>query len=719
MKKIFLLLFVAPFVSFSQTKPITLEDIYKKGTFRVESVLGFNSLKDGQFYVENTANGIVKKSFETGQTVDTIVRLNDVKDNFGNALPLTDYSFSSNENKLLINLKRESIYRRSSKAIVYAYDIASKKTWLIDTGKILYASFSPDASKVAYVKNNNLFYKDLNSNKTTQVTKDGKWNNIINGNADWVYEEEFGLSKAFEWSSKGSYLAYYKFNESKVKEYTMAYYDSLYPKQYSYKYPKAGEANSTIEIHVYNTLLAKDVKVDIGVETDIYIPKIAFTQNNENLCITWLNRLQNNMQLLMANAATGKTKVFYTETNKYYVDIANALRFLKNDTHFMYASEKSGFRHIYLQSFDGKQQIQLTKGNFDVAEMIELDEANKQVYFTASYNAPTTRSLCSVDFEGKKITPIKNDIGTHTIRFNSNFSYYTDTYSTIAQVPTISVYKTANHQLIRTLKDNAKLATTIKEYGFATPQFIKVPTSKGEILNGWMLKPKNFDSTKKYPVLFCNYGGPGSQQVADRWGAVSAWHQYFAQQGIIVVSVDNTGTGFRGEEFKKKTYLQLGKLEIEDQIDAAKYMGTLPFIDAKRIGHYGWSFGGFMSSLAITKGADVFKLAVAGAPVTSWRFYDNIYTERYMRTPKENQKGYDENAPINYVKNIKGKLLIVHGTADDNVHFQNSLMMTNELIKNNIEFENAYYPNKSHGFRGDNSEFHSGSKMTKFILNNL
>ncbi len=720
MKK-FVLLLLLPFTTWAQTKLITLEDVYKKGTFRPETVAGFSSMKDGRYYTESDKEGnILQKSFVTGETISTLINSSDVKDDKGIVLGLKDFTWSDDETKLLVYKERENIYRRSSKAITYSYDIATKKIVKIDDAKIMHATYSPDGNKVAFVKDNNLFIKDIATNKTTQITKDGKWNFIINGNADWVYEEEFSLSRAFQWSKKGSYLAYYKFDESKVKEYTMAYYDSLYPRQYAYKYPKAGEANSIIEIHIYNLATKKDVKADIGKETDIYIPRIKFTQDDTRLSITCLNRLQNDMQLLMADAATGKTKMYHQEKNKYYVEMENGnVTFLEDGKHFAYTSNKDGYTHIYLKTIDGSKEIQITKGNFDVADLMEIDEKNNIIYFTAAYNSPKTRSLLSVDMQGKNMTPILNDAGTHAIRFNKNFTYFMDTYSGADFPPQISIYETKTVQQIRLLKDNAKLIALMKDYGFATPAFIKVPTSKGDILNGWMLKPKDFDETKKYPVLFCNYGGPGSQQVANRWGAVSAWHQYFVQHGIIVVCVDNTGTGFRGEEFKKKTYLQLGRLEIEDQIDAAKHLATLPYIDAKRIGHYGWSFGGFMSSLAITKGAGTFSMAVAGAPVTSWRYYDNIYTERYMRTPQENKQGYDDNAPMNFVKNIKGKFLIVHGTADDNVHFQNSVMMVNELIKNNIDFESTYYPNKAHSFQGDNSEFHKSSKITKFILDNL
>jgi len=718
MRKLFLLLLMTPLFVWSQNKQISLEDIYKLGTFRAEGVPGFRSMQDGRFYTETTPQALLKKNFLTGETVDTIVRVSDVKDENGKALNLFDFEWNDNEQKILIFKNRESIYRRSSMAIVYAYDIDSKKTIKVDEEKVLHATYSPDGSKVAFVKKNNLFYKDLISGNTTQVTKDGEWNNIINGNCDWVYEEEFEFTRAFQWSKNGTYLAYYKFNESKVPQFEMTMYEGLYPETYNYKYPKAGDANSTIEIHVYQLQTGKDVLADIGTEKDIYIPRIKWTQDDTKLAIAWMNRLQNHLKWMVADANSGSTTIIYDEQNKYYVEVNDDLQFLADGKHFITTNETDGYRHIYLYGMDGKLKTQLTKGKWEITEILGVDEKKKMVYFTAAYTSALDRQLFSVDFSGKKMKQLSQGSGTHRISMNADYSYYVDNYSTLTTPAVISIYD-INGKLVKQLKDNAKLKAKMGEYALGTPEFIKVPNSKGDTLNGWMLKPKDFDANKKYPVLFCNYGGPGSQQVADRWGAVSFWHQLLAQKGYIIVSIDNTGTGFRGEEFKKKTYLQLGKLEIEDQIDAAKYLGTMAYIDKARIGHWGWSYGGFMSSLAISKGADAFSFAIAVAPVTNWRYYDNIYTERYMRTPQENKQGYDDNAPMNFTKKIKGKFLIIHGTADDNVHFQNSVMMVENMIQNNVDFESAYYPNKNHGISGGNTSFHIYSKMTNFILKHL
>ena len=454
-------------------------------------------------------------------------------------------------------------------------------------------------------------------------------------------------------------------------------------------------------------------------------PRIKWTQNDNNLVVFHLNRHQDYLQLLLTDAATGKSALMYDETNKYYVDINDNWRFLKAGSAFLFTSEMNGYDQLYLYSMDGKKKIQLHKTNYDIADISGVDENKKLVYYTLAYPTALDRNLFVTSFDGLKTTQLTTGNGWHKIEMNDSLTQFYDYYSNINTPKTTTLYnivvtkKSIAAVQNKVVGENAALKNLLGNYDLGTVTLIKVPNSKGDTLNGWMLKPSNYDEHQKYPVLFCNYGGPGSQQVTNRYGAVSYWHRLLAENGFIVVSVDNTGTGFRGEAFKKKTYLQLGKLEIEDQIDAAKYLSTLSYIDKNRIGHWGWSYGGFMSSLAITKGAGVFKAAVAVAPVTSWRFYDNIYTERYMRTPAENPKGYDDNSPLNFVEKIKGKFLIIHGTGDDNVHFQNSVEMVEAMIQKNIVFESGYYPNRNHGISGGNTTFHLWSKMTNWLIDNL
>lgn len=703
MRKIVLFLSILPLLATSQQKQITLEDIYKKGTFKGEVVPGF-----------------------TVKTMDSLVQAADIREG-NNKLPVNDYLISRGKKRALIFTRRESIYRHSSKAYCYVYDFATHKLNKLDTAKLLHATFSPDGSRVAYVKDNNLYLLDIASNRVTAITTDGKWNYIINGNCDWVYEEEFSFTRAYQWSPEGNYIAYYRFDESRVREYSMTIYDNAYNREYRYKYPKAGEENSKVEIYIYDIRTGQKAKAQYE-EGDIYIPRIKWAKDDESLFVFWMNRHQNNLKLLKTNARTGSSTVWYEEKNKYYIEISDDWRFLEDGKHYLFTSEMSGYNHIYLYGINGGAKIQISKGNYDVTAIEGVDEINKRVFYTMAWPRPMDRNLFVTDFAGKKTMQLTQGEAWHKIQLNEDFTRFLDYRSELNSPPVVTLYdiaadkkKGVTAKWVKTMGENARLKAKMEEYGFARAEFIRVPNSKGDTLNGFMIKPANFDPSKKYPVLFSNYGGPGSQEVASKPHKYYLWYQYLAQKGFIILTVDNTGTGYRGEEFRKKTYLQLGKYEIEDQIDAAKYISKFPYVDKNHIGHWGWSYGGFMSALAITKGNDVFTAAVAVAPVTNWRFYDNVYTERYMRTPQENPGGYDDNSPINFTDRIKGKFLLIHGTGDDNVHFQNSTQMISALIKSNIDFESAYYPNKHHGISGlaDNTTFHLWSKMTEWILTNL
>ena len=707
MRKLLALLLFIPILVSAQKKEITLEDIYKKGTFRGEAI---------------------RADFDQ-KSKDPEIKTENIKDENGKAFGQADDIIISSKypNTVLLKKGTEPIYRRSSKSFVYLYDVVAQKLFQLEKEKIMHPTLSPKGDKIAYVMNNNLYLYDISTHSSRAVTTDGKWNEIINGNCDWVYEEEFEFTRAYEWSPEGNFLAYYRFDESKVKEYQFTQFDNSYNKQYTYKYPKAGEENSKVEIHIYDVASNKDVKAQYD-QGDIYIPRIKWTQDDKTLVVFWLNRHQDDLKLLSTNAQTGAASLLYEEKNKYFVEINDDWLFLKDGRNFLFTSEMNGYKHLYLYSLDGKTRTQITKGNFEVTEVNAVDETNKRIFYTMAWPRPMDRNVFVIDFAGKKATALTSGEAWHRVVLNDSLTRFYDFKTDINTPQKVTLNeivmdkkKNMTMKEVRTLGESAKLKDKLNDYNFGKAEFIRVPNSKGDTLNGWMLKPANFDPSKKYPVLFCNYGGPGSQQVANRFGSVSTWHQLLAQKGFIVVSVDNTGTGFRGEEFKKKTYLQLGKFEIEDQIDAAKYLATMPYVDKNNIGHWGWSFGGFMSALAITKGNEVFSAAVSVAPVTNWRFYDNIYTERYMRTPQENPKGYDDNSPINFTDRIKGKYLLIHGTADDNVHFQNSTEMVKALVKSNTDFESAYYPNKNHGISGglDNTTFHLWSKMTNWILDNM
>lgn len=704
MRRLFFVLLLLPLVAAAQKKQITLEDIFKNRVFLETPVQAFSQT-----------------------TVDSLVNPEDVKDESEKQIAIHDYKLSEDKKRIIFFTDRESIYRRSSKAYAYLFDIASKKTTRLSEQKIMHATFSPDGSKIAFVRDNNLYIYEIASGHTQAITTDGKWNSIINGNCDWVYEEEFEFTQAYQWSPKGDFLAYYRFDETNVKEYQFTVFDSSYNKQYSYKYPKAGESDSLVEIHIYDVNSGRDVKAQYE-QGDIYIPRIKWTEDDHSLVVFWMNRHQDDLKLLLTNAQTGTGNLLYEEKNKYYVEITDDWEFLKDGKHFIFTSEMNGYRHIYLYSLDGKNKEQVTKGNYDVTDVSGIDEKNQVIYYTAAYPTPMDRTVFATDFAGKKIYQLTRSQGWHRVVFNDDFTQFYDYYSTINTPQVVTLYSISMNKArqvstrsVKVISDNANTLSKWNEYELGKPELIRVPNSKGDTLNGWMLKPVNFDANKKYPLLFCNYGGPGSQMVLNRFGAVSPWHQMLAERGYIIVCIDNTGTGGRGEEFKKKTYLELGKYEIEDQVDAAKYFSNMSYVDKNNIGHWGWSFGGFMSALAITKGSDVFTAAIAVAPVTSWRFYDNIYTERYMRTPQENSKGYEDNAPLNFTNRIKGKFLIIHGTADDNVHFQNSVEMVKAMIKSNVDFQSEYYPNKNHGISGtaDNTTFHLWSTMTSWLYQNL
>jgi dipeptidyl-peptidase-4 len=722
MKKLLVVSFIFSSVLtvFGQSKEITLEDIWKNYGFYPSYVNGGKGMNDGEHYtvLERGANNeiqIVKYAYKKPQEKTVIFSSEDVKIN-DKPIYFTDYLFNEDESKLLLATEKESIYRYSSKSHYYIVDVKTKKAQkLTDGSKQMYASFSPDGNHIAFVQDNNLFIKNLKSNKIKQITFDGEKNKIINGASDWVYEEELELVKAFYWSPDGKYLAYYKFDESKVKEWDMKIYGKLYPDHYTFKYPKAGEENSKVSIHIYK--LQNDETLDIRIPSNFeYIPRIKWA-DNRFLAVETLNRHQNELNLLLFDVVEpGEPKTIYHETNKWYIEVPK-LEFIPQKNQFIISSEKSGYNHLYLYNYSGKEVAKLTQGKYDVTYYYGVDEKGF-VYYQSAEESPLNRAVYKVKLDGSAKKKLSADIGTNEAVFNKTFSYYIN-YFSAAGVPYKITLNDNNGKVLRVLEDNKQLQSTLAEYNIQKPEFFKVKGAT-DSLNAWMIKPANFDPSKKYPLFMFVYGGPGSQTVTNSWGSMNfIWFNLLAQKGYIVVSVDNRGTGARGEMFKKQTYKQLGKLETEDQIAAAKELGSLNYIDKSRVGIFGWSYGGYMSSLCISKGADVFKTAIAVAPVTNWRYYDNIYTERYMQTPQENPDGYDMNSPINHTEKIKGKYLLIHGMADDNVHFQNTAEMIMSLTENNIPFDLMVYPNKNHGIYGGNTRLHLYRKMTDFILNNL
>ena len=672
-------------------------------------------MNDGEHYstMEKADEGqaIIKYKFKSGNKVRTLFKSTDFD------IPkINSYIFSEDEQQILLATEKEKIYRYSSKSVYYIYNVFTDKLAKLSDKKVMYATFSPNGDKVAYVFENNLFYKNIKTGETTQVTSDGKKNHIINGASDWVYEEEFALVRSFQWSPDGKHIAYYKFDESHVKEFSMDLFKGgLYPTQEVFKYPKAGEDNSVVRVYIYNIENKKSNYIYTKKDYE-YIPRIKWTNDPNVLVLFGMNRHQNELDFILANAEDGTNRVLFSETDNYYIDIHDNLSFLP-EGNFIWTSEKDGFNHIYLKDLDGGE-TQLTKGNWEVTQFHGIDSDKMFFYYSSTEEGSINRSVFVQNLENgekKKLSTIK---GTNNASFSKGMKYYMNSVSTANSAPVFSLHHADGTQL-KTLEDNAALNTKMDEFNLSNKELFTINVEDAE-LNAWMIKPPDFDESKTYPLFMFLYGGPGSQQVTNSFGWTNYyWHQMLAQKGYIVACVDNRGTGGKGAEFKKMTYKELGKYETIDQINAAKYFGKLPYIDANRIGIQGWSYGGYMSSLAITKGADVFKLAIAVAPVTNWRYYDNIYTERYMQTPQKNASGYDENSPINHVDKLKGHYLLVHGSADDNVHVQNTYEMVSALVNANKQFDLFVYPDKNHGIYGGNTRYHLYKKMTKFIFDNL
>ena len=725
------LVFGAISASAQEKKNFELEDLYMRPTFYAKSVRGMNSMKDGKTYASFEKGQLNIYNYKTGKLEKTLFGIADLT-MFPDSLPigLQDYELSANEDKMLCVTETESIYRHSFHATYYIYDFGSKTLQpLSKNGKQRLATFSPDATKVAFMRDNNLFIKDLATGEEKQFTDDGLYNHIINGAPDWVYEEEFGFSQGFYWSPDSKKIAYMKFDESNVREFQMEEFEGLYPEWYSFKYPKAGEDNSIVEIYVYDLESGKTVKMDTGTETDIYLPRIAWTKDANVLAIQRLNRHQNHLEILAADAKTGKSRVFYDETNDYYIDITDDWHFLEDGKRFLMTSEKSGYNHIYLYNLDGSLVKQLTDGPWDVTSVYGFD--GKEVYFQAAKKSPVERQIYAVNLKGQLREVIGRE-GTNQARFSNDFSYLININSSITQPRQFELY-TNKGKLVRVLEDNHEFAEKLKTFNLGEKKLLKIsdpaftlPDGTQVDVDAWQILPPDFDPNKKYPVLIYVYGGPGHQTVNNSWADSDFWWmQLLAQHGIISVSINNRGSGAQGEVFKKMTYLQLGKYETEDMITLAKYMAKQPYVDAERIGIYGWSYGGFMAANGITKGADVISTAVSVAPVTNWRYYDNVYTERFMRTPQENPDGYDLNSPVHNTAMIKGNYLLCHGSGDDNVHYQNAMELIKAMISNGKQFDLMIYPNKNHGIYGGyeygdgECRMHLFTKIDNFLFKHL
>jgi dipeptidyl-peptidase-4 len=720
MYRLALILFIIGFNAIAQ-KQITIDDITVNNTFQQKSVSGINWMNDGKFYTSLRENKIVKFEIATGKEGEVVLDASALTP----PLTLQDYAFSQDEKKLLLTTAREGIYRRSYKADYFIYNIGSRSlTPLSKNGKQQYATFSPDASRIAFARNNNLFVTDLATMNETQLTTDGRFNHIINGSTDWVYEEEFGFAQAFYWSPDGKRLAYLRFDESQVKEYNLQKWNrgQLYPEDYRYKYPKAGEANSKVELHVVDLVSQKVTKAGLGNNADIYVPRVMWTQDPAVIAFYKLNRLQNEAELYHLNVITGTQSLMLKETSSTYVDIEyiDDLYYTQGKKYFITASERSGYKHLYLYTIDGKLLNPLTSGEWDVTQVVAIDEKARLVYYLSTEGNYLNRTFYSVSFDGKKKAKLSVEEGTHAINMSRDNQYYIDYFSDAQTPPVVSLYRTKGNARVKILEANEELKKTLAEYGITAREFFKYKSADGTTdLDGYLIKPAGFDATKKYPVLVYQYSGPRSQSVSNSFGGgYFYWFQMLAQKGFIVAVIDTRGTGYRGEKFVKMTYKQLGKYELEDLLAGGRHLAAQSFIDKERMGIFGWSYGGYMAALAMTKGAGVYKLGIAGAPVTNWRFYDTVYTERFMQTPQLNASGYDDNSPTTYADRLQGHFLMIHGTGDDNVHFQNSVALEDALIRAGKQFRSFYYPDLPHGWGGKPRQ-HLIVMMTDFILQNF
>lgn len=733
MKKLFLLFcLVALTLGIKAQNQVTLRDV-SRGTYRASNIYGIKPMLDGQYYTQISPDRkrIVKYSFKTGKQVEAIFDVEKARD--CTLKYFDDYIMSPDEKLILIQTKTRSIYRRSFTAEYYIYNVKNNTIEpLSKNGPQQVPLFSPDGFQVAFVRNNNIFLvKLLFGNSESQITKDGEYNKVLNGIPDWVYEEEFGFNRAFDFSADSKMIAYIRFDESQVPMYKFPLYKGMnpeytefatYPGEYTYKYPKSGEVNSTVSVHTYDIKSHVTRKIDLPLDKDGYIPHIKFTSDPEKLAIMTLNRHQNRFDLYMANPKSALCKVAIRDESEQYIkeDEYSNIKFYPENIVLM--SERDGYNHLYLYTIGGNLVKQITKGKFEVKSFLGWDKQSNVFYYTSNEGSPLRTAVYKIDGKGKK-TKLSTRTGTNDAIFSSNYSYYINTFSNIS-TPTLITINDNKGKELATMLDNKKLKEKIATLTLPQKEFFTFRTAEGVELNGWMMKPANFDATKKYPVIMHQYSGPGSQQVLDRWGIGSfsdagMFEAYMADRGYISVCVDGRGTGGRGAEFEKCTYLFLGVKESHDQVEAAKYLGTLPYVDGSRIGIWGWSFGGYNTLMSMSEGSNVFKAGVAIAAPTDWRYYDSVYTERFMRTPKENGDGYDAGSAIKRAPKMHGSLLLIHGTADDNVHLQNMAEYSEALVQAGVQFDEHIYINRNHGISGGNTRNHLMNRVANFFLRNL
>lgn len=715
-----------------QAQKVTLQDV-ANGTYRAQSIQGLKPMLDGEHYTQISKDHkrIVKYSFRTGKEVEAIFDVTKARN--CELKRFDDYIMSPDESLILIQTETQPIYRRSFTAVYYLYNVKNRTLEpLSNNGPQQVPLFSPDSHQIAFVRNNNIYLiKLLFGNSESQVTKDGEYNKVLNGIPDWVYEEEFAFNRAFDFSADSRMIAYIRFDESRVPMYSFQWYKGMapektayatYPGSYDYKYPKSGAVNSKVSVHTFDIKSHVTRKMELPIDSDGYVPRIKFTDDPEKLAIMTLNRHQNRFDLYMANPRSAVCKVAVRDEAEQYIKEQAYSNIAFYPENMVMMSERDGYNHLYLYTIGGNLVKQITKGKFEVKEFLGWDQKANVFYYTSNEESPLRTAVYKIDGKGKK-TKLSTRTGTNNALFSKNLNYYINTYSS-AQTPTLITLNNNKGQEMVTLLDNKELKNKISQLNMPTKEFFTFKTSEGVELNGWMMKPANFNPSKKYPVIMHQYSGPGSQQVLDKWGIGSfgdggMFEAVMCDKGYIMVCVDGRGTGGRGAAFEKCTYLSIGLKEAADQAETAKYLSTLSYVDGSRIGIWGWSYGGYNTLMSMSEGSGAFKAGVAIAAPTDWRFYDTVYTERFMRTPKENGDGYRASSAINHVAALKGKLLLIHGSADDNVHFQNFMEYNEALVQANIQFETQIYTNRNHGISGGNTRNHLMNRVVNFFLQNL
>ncbi len=732
MRRVVTLLVLLCAISLAWADGLTLRDL-TNGVYSQKGIYGVTPLLDGETYSQISADGkqIVVHSFRTGAETGVLFDVNNIK-NRVKIDKIDSYLMSPDEKNILVGTETKGIYRHSKTAEYYIYNVKNRTlAHLSEGGPQEQPLWSRDGTMVAFVREGNLFLvKLLFNNSESQITKDGEFNKIINGKPDWVNEEEFSFARAFDFNADNTMIAWIRYDESEVPMFSFPWYKGMspekkdyaqYPGSYDYKYPIAGAKNSVVGVYSFDIKSRAIRKMQLPIPSDGYIPRIFFTDDAEKLLILTLNRHQNQLDIYLANPRSTECRVIVREQAECYVPEQSVTSFKTVSGGFVLTSERSGYKHLYLYDLNGTLRRQLTSGDYEVKNFYGYDEKTGVTYFASNQESPLRKSVYRSDGKGKVSRLSTSQAGTNNAIFSTGFRYFINTWSDLG-TPSVTTLCDASGKTLKTLEDNAGLRQKLAGLRLGERKFFTFTTSDGIQLNGFMVLPPDFNPARKYPVVMLQYSGPGSQQVVDSWNAGNMggclYEQYLAQEGFISVCVDGRGTGGRGRAFEQCTYLKLGQLESRDQVEAAIWLGQQSYVDKDHIAIWGWSYGGFNTLMSMSEGRPVFAAGVAVAAPTSWRYYDTVYSERYMRTPNENGDGYDV-CPISRASKLSGSLLLVHGLADDNVHFRNAAEYTEALVQADKDFRELTYTNRNHSIYGGNTRAHLFRQITQHFKDML